>query len=526
MKNRHSAVLSNQVETQTHKFNQLGQLNTPKQAVSQPRVRPREYLLGVIAALLLLGLANTLFAATPAKQRPLQTFVGSVMDTDRASRLVHQQGLQLIDFHPCAEQSDRCTLLAVRQADGEAYVYQLSAEPCDEQGLICLGGFTIRTQFGVATRKPPASRPDESMMKVSAKPGEDGLPPDPQDEAQANATNEIIEALGDGKYDGNYDQFWDDLESIQNWENPSWQEPDPRPPTLDQVKVTGNNQSPAILISGRYKDDNGDKRCGSWVSTSSTSATLATSRNWLGNAIGDGCDSEVAVFSQNGAAVLSKPEKNWSKGADTLKFSLGPAIKVPTHVWVIKARKSYADEEQRLRSTEFQTANDILRNSRCGIELDPVVIHDRTSALTDPDQKLGCASIESILKPIGFQPGQMNVYIVNALISDKRAGVACTAESDNVIVLDQGRSNTALVHEYGHWFDLWHTDGKNMSKVNVNNVMSTKGLDNMFTAGQCYRASFSKDSYLNKQKLRDGRTKRCEHLQDADNQCPGVKNEF
>jgi len=485
-------------------------------------------LLSTIGALALLGLCNASLAAALAAQRPLQTFVGSVMDTGRAARLVERQGLKLIDVHACAEQSDRCALLAVKQADGEAYVYQLSAEPCDDEAAICIGGFTIRSQFGVTTRRPPASRPDESSMKLSGAPGDDGLPPDAQDEAQADATNEIIEALGDGLYDGNYDQFWEDLESIQNWDNPSWQQPEPRPPITDTIRVTGRNQNPATLISGRYKDSHGEKRCGFWVSNTSTTGTIYLARNWIGNAIADGCDSEVALFSENGAATLIKPETNWSKGEDRLELSLDPPIKVPTHVWVIKARKTYADEEQRLREKEFVKANEILSKSHCGIELDPVVIEDRTTALADPDQKLGCASIESVLKPIGFEEDQMNVYIVNALISDTRAGVACTAESDNVIILDIGRglSNTSLLHEYGHWFDLWHTTGKNMSKVNVNNVMDNKGLDNMLTAGQCYRANFSKDSYINKQGLRDGRTKRCEHLQDADNRCPGLKNEF
>jgi hypothetical protein len=368
------------------------------------------------------------------------------------------------------------------------------------------------------------------LAKLSGAPGDDGLPPDPQDEAQANATNEIIEALADGMYDGNYDQFWDDLESIQSWDNPSWQEPEsePSPPTTDTIRVSGNNRNPAALVSGRYKDGHGEKDCGFWVGSTSGSGKIDLKRNWIGNAIADGCDSEVAVFSENGAAQLVRPEKDWSKGNDTLKFSLDPLIKVPTHVWVIKAKKTYADEEALIRS-EFATANTILSTSRCGIELDPVVIVDRTTALIDPDQKLGCASIESILKPIGYEEDQMNVYIVNALIADKRAGVACTAESDNVIIVDKGRGgakSTVLAHEFGHWFDLWHTAGKNMSKVNVNNIMSNKGDDSMFTAGQCYRANFSKDSYINKQGLRDGKTKRCEHLQDADNRCPGVKNEF
>jgi hypothetical protein len=53
-----------------------------------------------------------------------------------------------------------------------------------------------------------------------------------------------------------------------------------------------------------------------------------------------------------------------------------------------------------------------------------------------------------------------------------------------------------------------------------------KSQRNMLTAGQCYRVNFSKDSYLNKQGLRRGKTRHCRHLQNADDECPGLKNEF
>ena len=477
----------------------------------------------------LLCVCNATNAVTYSSDRILQTFAGSAMDAERAARIVHKSGFDLIDFHSCDDQSNDCALVAVKRNDGEAFVYELSAEPCEELEPSCLSGFKIHNQVGVTKSKPGASRPEASSAKVSGAPGKDGLPADSQDEAQADATNEIIESLGDGKYDNNYDQFWDDLESIQTWNNPSWIEPDPRPPTADKVKVTGShNSTPATLVSGRYKDTSGDKLCGFWVGRTSTTATININRNWIGNAIADGCDSEVAVFSENGAAQLSKPERNWSSGNNILEFSLSAPIKVPTSVWVIKPKYHFVKEKLNLES-EFEIANDILSSSRCGIKLDMVAdedIHDKTSVLVDSDKKLGCASIETVLKPIGFHENRMNVYIVNALISDKRAGVACTAESENVIVLDGGRSDTALIHEFGHWFDLWHTNGKAMSLVNINNVMSSKGLDTMLTAGQCYRANFSKNSYINKRGLRSGKTKKCAHLQDADNNCPGLKNEF
>lgn len=450
------------------------------------------------------------------------------MVKERAAGIARAASYDLIDFHPCAKPSDSCTRIALKAKDGEALLYELDAKRCNTLDGACLGGFTVRELAGANKGKPGASDSPRTAAKLQGAPGKDGAPPDPRDEAQAEATNEIIESLGDGKYDGNYDQFWRDLESIQTWNNPSWIEPDPHPPTQDSIRLTGGHDSnPAALVSGRYKDEQGNKDCGYWVGATSTTAAIDLSRNWIGNAIADGCDSESAVFSENGAAQLNKPEGHWSKQSDRIDVTLGPRINVPTTVWVLQPRTTFAAEKAALES-EFDIANDILRTSRCGIrlKLDPENIRDKSSTPLDPDEPLGCGSIDTVFKSIGFHPNKMNVYIVTDLIASDRVGVACTAESDNVIVLGKGRTNTALIHEYGHWFDLWHVKKNAMPRVNVNNVMSTGGADDMFTAGQCYRMNFSKDSYINKQGLRNGRTKNCKHLQDADNQCPGLKNEF
>jgi hypothetical protein len=190
---------------------------------------------------------------------------------------------------------------------------------------------------------------------------------------------------------------------------------------------------------------------------------------------------------------LIKPEGRWSSDADEVGYVVAPPITIPTSVWIVYADTDFADERSELEQ-EFENANEILANSRCGTELAPVSYYNKTSALADPEQELGCGRIETIFKPqVGFHENRMNVYVVKRLQADDRAGVACTAESDNVIVIDQGRSDVALVHEYGHWLDLWHTD--NMRGVNARNIMApANGVErDMLTAGQCYRANFSSD---------------------------------
>lgn len=73
--------------------------------------------------------------------------------------------------------------------------------------------------------------------KLSAKPGEDSHPSDPADEAQAGATNEVIDALGDGMYAGNEQQFIDDLASIQAWDQAQWLEPAATPRTVAGIPL-------------------------------------------------------------------------------------------------------------------------------------------------------------------------------------------------------------------------------------------------------------------------------------------------
>lgn len=469
---------------------------------------------GVVIGVAVWLMATSWMADAPpthASQRTA-TFAGAPFDTRRAQEMAATLGADLLDFRPCSSQGAGCIELALRVRGREPRVIRLIDRPCTTRRASCVGGYTVVTQLGGPRSQPQAS------AKLSGKPGPDGAPSDTDDDAEAAATNEIIEALADGLYADDYDRFWRDLESIQTWTTPTWLEP---ASASDRIRLTGGNDTtPAVLISGRQSSMTG-ATCRAWVSYTSTGSTIEGLGNWMD---GERCDSEVAVFSENGGAHLAVPEPRWSQLENELTYTLGPTIKVPTTVWVISSPAGYTGEVNRL-TREFSFANTTLASSRCGIELVPTYI-DRTTTLADPTQELGCASIETTLKQVGFHPKKMNVYMVNALIADTRAGVACLKESDNVIILDPGRNATSVLHEFGHWFDLSHTTG--MPLVNVRNIMSMTNVTqrDTLTAGQCYRANFSRDSYINTQGLRTGPTKACRHAQDADGRCPGLKNEF
>lgn len=189
----------------------------------------RRYILPGAALLALT--AGAAFAQSSApKSSGGETRNFSQLTALQAAKIARSAGFDLIDVGSCLESTEDCALFAVRDRTGAASVLQLSTAPCEREatGTRCFGRFLIVDEIAASEdRMQPGG-----AGKLSGKPGKDGLPPDPQDEAQAEATNQIIEALGDGKYDDNLEQFWADLESIKDWNMPTWIEPDPPLPTL------------------------------------------------------------------------------------------------------------------------------------------------------------------------------------------------------------------------------------------------------------------------------------------------------
>ncbi len=309
------------------------------------------------------------------------------------------------------------------------------------------------------------------------------------------------------------------------------------PLMADSISLPDEVKKPAAFISAPRKVD-GDVVCQDFLLVSSQ-GTVERSFEATGNNLAADtapeCLSEVAIFSESHGALLRKNVDRWSDSAqDDLFYSPPPKVVIPTVVWIVYGTKvfplsRFATEKLQVQGN-ISHANSIFKNSKCGIEIDVEEYHDRTDALPDPEIAIGCGMIENTLKTkIGYDPDKMNIYIVNELKSDVRAGVACLAESDNVIIVARKyRGNSTIAHEFGHWLQLDHTTLKNRPEVNVDNIMSydDSSKENMLTAGQCYRANFDERSYINLAGLRKGPTKNCRNEQEDDEECPGLKREF
>lgn len=307
-------------------------------------------------------------------------------------------------------------------------------------------------------------------------------------------------------------------------------------PTLhaDSIVIPTEVKKEAALISGLREDG----ICRYFLLVSSE-GTVNRNFSSLGNNLEaqsySGCLTEVALFSKSHGALLRKNVDRWTDSDDdNLFFNPPEKIEIPTVVWIVHGNKFFPLSRFATEKIDVQNdisfANNVFEDSKCGMKIRVDQYYDRTDALPDPEIAIGCGMIETTLKTlVGYEPNRMNIYVVNELKSDVRAGVACKAESDNVIIVAKdSRPKSIILHEFGHWLSLNHTTSEATPEVNADNIMSydDNSKNNMLTAGQCYRANFDERSYVNLKGLRQGPIKRCRQKQDNDENCPGLKKEF
>jgi hypothetical protein len=94
-------------------------------------------------------------------------------------------------------------------------------------------------------------------------------------------------------------------------------------------------------------------------------------------------------------------------------------------------------------------------DERQGIRFSTYAIIDATKKSYDPDSPTkdfpkNCGLANRITQDVGFIPGAVNIYYVNAVDGNPENGATCFANSVFVIAMGIRSSDDLLVHELGH----------------------------------------------------------------------------
>lgn len=229
----------------------------------------------------------------------------------------------------------------------------------------------------------------------------------------------------------------------------------------------------------------------------------------VGSALSNGgCNSEIAVFSDDNAMLMLTPVNSWTDALGNLvPANLTPLLNAPVNIWIM--RGPFANTQARA-GTDMARANALYNTMNCGIGMTAAPLTDSTG---DPDTpgllNADCDSAADLRSRIGFVTGRLNVYYLN---DPGARGWWC---GDNTVIVGAGADNESLAHEYGHAFSLGHSNevdhnGDGASDFASNNLMWTGGTGrNTITEGQCFRCNMNTGSTLNGNGVRSGPTRSC-----------------
>ncbi len=243
-------------------------------------------------------------------------------------------------------------------------------------------------------------------------------------------------------------------------------------------------------------------------------------RRWIGRInAGSASNEEVTAFT-NGRPVALEENVGWTSSAfDRVRVDFPNRILIPVTVWIVRGPFI---PQRNLALNHLLTTATIWNNERMGIGFSAIEIVNATG---DPDAptyfNFNCGLRAGIQTDIGRRANRINIYWVDTVDGGTGRGQACAFGSD-FVAMGRATNDELLVHEFGHNFDLEHTNGQ--ATFDQTNIMhSASSTREFITEGQLFRMHLDGNSALNTTyNARPGLpTRNCTHGA-SNNNCPAI----
>jgi hypothetical protein len=277
------------------------------------------------------------------------------------------------------------------------------------------------------------------------------------------------------------------------------------PPNTDHVDINNNitGDSAVVLLDARHGN-------GCFNDTDYRGADIVPLGSILSNG---GCNSEVAVFSDDNAMFFRSPVNTWTDSQpEKLTTDLAPLLMAEVAVWIAVP----VSGTQELAEWHMATSRYAFNTNNSGIGFSAT--YKDVSANANARQTIGtdCSNLNKILASDFFTAGQLNVYYVNRAFT----GLTYCADNPNVIFIGTTAEPETLAHEFGHSFSLDHTN--RLPGFCNNNIMRGGGSGRThFSLGQSFRMNVNGKSALNVNGVRNGVVRDCADLTTS-NICPAL----
>lgn len=279
-------------------------------------------------------------------------------------------------------------------------------------------------------------------------------------------------------------------------------------PPQDRIRVNNNTGGDSTVILADYRTSGGCQN---------DRIHRATTSAGIGNAVANGgCNSDVAVFSDDNAMSLETGVTTWTAIAgDTHTVSQQPILNAPVTIWLARAGAAAN------AANDVANSNLLYNQNNVGVQFAATVNDVSGNAAALAAIGSDCDDAATVQGSAFFTPGRLNVYYVDTALTGVNCGL-----NFNINYIGTIANIASLPHEFGHAYGMRPIAGGHVNAVagfGNDNIMFGGGpaTRDQFTLGQAYRLNVHTPSMLNTNGTRVGPTRNCLPLTTS-NLCPAL----